>query len=62
MSETKESRPEPRLKLQYRDEIVPALMKEFSYRNVMQVPRLEKISVNIGLGEAIQNSLSLIHI
>ncbi len=59
MSETQESRPEPRLKLQYRDEIVPALMKEFSYRNVMQAPRLEKISVNIGLGEAIQNSKAL---
>jgi len=59
MSETKVNRPEPRLKTQYRDEIVPALMKEFSYRNVMQVPRLEKISVNIGLGEAIQNSKAL---
>ena len=59
MSEQTASRPEPRLKVQYRDEIAPALVKEFSYRNVMQVPRLEKISVNIGLGEAIQNSKAL---
>ena len=59
MSEKQENRPEPRLKVQYREELVPALMKEFNYRNVMQVPRLEKISVNIGLGEAIQNSKAL---
>ena len=59
MSEKQEGRPEPRLKVQYREEISPALVKEFNYRNVMQVPRLEKISVNIGLGEAIQNSKAL---
>lgn len=46
----------PRLKERYRQEIVPALMKDFSYTNVMQVPRLEKIVINIGLGEAIQNA------
>lgn len=46
----------PRLKERYRKEIVPALMKEFSYRNVMAVPRLRKITVNMGLGEAIQNA------
>jgi len=46
----------PRLKERYRKEIVPALMKEFSYRNVMAVPRLRKIVVNMGLGEAIQNA------
>lgn len=45
----------PRLKEKYRNEVVPALMKEFSYKNVMQVPRLEKIVLNVGLGEAIQN-------
>lgn len=39
----------------YNKEIVPQLMKEFSYSNVMQVPKLEKIVVNMGLGEAIQN-------
>jgi large subunit ribosomal protein L5 len=43
----------PRLKKRYHEEIVPALMKEFSYKNVMQVPRLKKISVNQGLGSAI---------
>jgi large subunit ribosomal protein L5 len=45
-----------RLKEKYRTEIVPALMKEFEFDNVMQVPKLEKIVVNIGLGEAIQNA------
>jgi large subunit ribosomal protein L5 len=45
----------PRLLERYRREIIPALMKEFGYKNPMQVPRLEKIVVNMGLGEAIQN-------
>jgi large subunit ribosomal protein L5 len=49
----------PRLKERYWQEIVPALMKEFSYANVMQVPRVAKISVNIGLGEALQNSKAI---
>jgi large subunit ribosomal protein L5 len=49
----------PRLKERYREEVVPALMKEFSYQNVMQVPRLQKIVVNIGLGEALQNPKAL---
>ncbi len=44
-----------RLKERYRNEIVPALMTEMGYRNPMQVPRLEKIVINIGLGEATQN-------
>ncbi len=44
-----------RLKELYRKEIVPLLMKEFKYKNPMQVPKLEKITVNMGLGEAIQN-------
>jgi large subunit ribosomal protein L5 len=43
----------------YRQEVVPALMKEFGYRNVMEVPRLEKVVVNIGLGEALQNPNAL---
>lgn len=59
MSEQSATRPVPRLKTRYNEEIVPALMKEFSYQSVMQVPRLEKISVNIGLGEALQNSKAL---
>lgn len=45
----------PRLKGKYREEVVPALMKEFSYKNVMQVPKVEKVVLNVGLGEAIQN-------
>ena len=45
----------PRLKEHYKKTVVPALTKEFGYSNVMAVPKLEKISVNIGLGEATQN-------
>ncbi len=48
-----------RLKQKYQDEVVPAMMKEFSYKNAMQVPRLEKITLNIGLGEATQNIKAL---
>ena len=45
----------PRLKDFYRDECVPQMMQEFRYKSPMQVPRLRKVVVNIGLGEAIQN-------
>ncbi|RPF42779.1 LSU ribosomal protein L5P [Thermodesulfitimonas autotrophica] len=44
-----------RLKEKYRKEVVPALMEKFGYKNVMEVPRLAKVTVNMGLGEAIQN-------
>ena len=44
-----------RLKQSYLQEQVPALMKEFQYKTVMEVPRIEKIVLNMGLGEAIQN-------
>ncbi len=44
-----------RLKELYHTEMVPRLMKDLSYKSVMQVPRLEKIVINMGLGEAIQN-------
>lgn len=44
-----------RLKQAYQQEQVPAMMKEFQYRNVMEVPKVEKVVLNIGLGEAIQN-------
>jgi large subunit ribosomal protein L5 len=44
-----------RMKEFYRKNIVPQLMKTFEYKNVMQVPRLEKITLNMGLGEAVQN-------
>ncbi len=46
----------PRLKVRYNKDIVPALMKHFSYKNVMAVPKLEKIVINMGLGEAIANA------
>ena len=49
----------PRLKEFYRQEVLPAMTKEFSYGSVMEVPRLEKIVVNIGLGEALQNPRAL---
>jgi large subunit ribosomal protein L5 len=45
----------PRLEKYYRESVVPALKREFGLGNVMQVPRLQKIVVNMGLGEAIQN-------
>ena len=48
-----------RLEEKYKKEIVPQLMKEFGYKNVMQVPKLEKIVINIGLGEAVQNAKAL---
>ena len=44
-----------RLQERYKKEIVPALAKEFSYKNTMQIPRLRKIVINIGVGEATQN-------
>lgn len=44
-----------RLKDKYQTEVIPAMMKEFNYKNALQVPRLEKITLNVGLGEAIQN-------
>src|SRR5579875_1320278 len=45
-----------RLKEHYAKNVIPALQKEFGYKNVMAVPKLEKISINIGLGEATGNS------
>jgi large subunit ribosomal protein L5 len=46
----------PRLAEKYKKDIVPAMMKQFQYKNVMQVPKLEKISVNIGVGQATQDA------
>ena len=43
----------PALKTKYKDEIVPALMKEFGYSSIMQVPKLKKIGINQGVGQAI---------
>ncbi|MDQ2682242.1 MAG: 50S ribosomal protein L5 [Chloroflexota bacterium] len=48
-----------RLEEQYKTEHVPALMKEFRYDNVMQVPKLVKVVINIGLGESIQNAKAI---
>jgi len=48
-----------RLQERYRAEMVSALMEEFRYKNVMQVPKLEKIVLNIGLGEAVQNARAI---
>ena len=48
-----------RLKERYREEVVPRMMELCGYKNVMQVPHLEKIVLNIGLGEAIQNAKAL---
>src|SRR5579864_1266404 len=47
---------EARLKLHYKTSVIPALVKEFGYKNVMAVPKIQKVSVNIGLGEATQNA------
>jgi len=49
----------PRLKEMYKEEIVPALRNEFNYLNIHQVPRITKVVVNIGLGEALQNAKAL---
>ncbi len=53
--ESEESKFRPRLRDKYEQQVVPALMKEFGYKNVMQVPRLERVVLNIGMGAAIQN-------
>lgn len=45
-----------RLKEHYKSTVVPALIKEFDYQNVMQVPRLEKVVLNMGVGDATQNA------
>jgi len=49
----------PRLKDLYQEQVVPTLQKELGYENIMQVPRLEKVVVNIGMGEALQNAKAL---
>jgi large subunit ribosomal protein L5 len=49
----------PRLLERYRNEVVPTMTKEFDYPNVMRVPRIEKVVLNIGLGEALQNAKAL---
>ena len=48
-----------RLKEKYRKEVIPGMMERYGYKNIMQVPRMEKVVLNIGLGEAIQNAKAL---
>ena len=50
-----EPKVEPRLRVKYKTAVLPALMQRFGYKNVMQVPRLQKIVLNVGLGEATAN-------
>jgi large subunit ribosomal protein L5 len=57
----REKVPTPRLKERYQKDVVPALMKQFSYKNHMQVPRLVKVVLNMGMGEAIANAKALDH-
>ena len=49
----------PRMKDMYQEQVVPALKQDFGYHNVMEVPRLEKIVLNVGVGEALQNAKAL---
>jgi len=53
--------PTPRLKQRYHDVAVPALMKEFQYKNSMQAPKLVKVVLNMGMGEAVANAKALDH-
>lgn len=48
-----------RLKTKYKDDVVPAMIKDFAYKNPMQVPKLNKITINVGLGEATQNAKAI---
>ena len=59
MAETKQTRtpaPPPRLKVRFREELIPALQAELGFANPMEVPRLEKVVVNMGVGEAIKEA------
>jgi large subunit ribosomal protein L5 len=56
-----DSMAEPRLKVRYREEIVPTMMQDFDYCNTMEVPRLSKIVVNVGVGEALNDAKALDH-
>ena len=56
---TTDAKAEPRLKVRYRDEIAPALKEQLGLANAMQIPRFDKIVVNVGLGEAVNDSKAL---
>lgn len=55
MANTKSVKDMPRLKAKYMRDVIPALIQEFSYENPMEAPRIEKIILNSGVGEAVQN-------
>ena len=59
VADAEDGPPAPRLKDQFRNEIIPQMMREFSYSNPMEVPRLQKIVLNVGLGEALVNGRAL---
>ena len=62
MSATEQSTVESgiaRLRQHYRDEVVPTMMRDFGYTNIMQVPELKKVVINVGLGEAIANAKAI---
>ena len=59
VADAAEAPPAPRLKEQFRNEIIPQMMREFNYSNPMEVPRLQKIVLNVGLGEALVNGRAL---
>ncbi len=59
-SEPEGPREKPRLHQRYLRDVVPALVKDFNYSNPMQVPKVAKVSVNVGVGEAIANANSII--
>lgn len=56
MSETTETKMTPRFKTKYQETVAPALQEEFGYANVMELPRITKVVVNMGLGEAAKDS------
>ena len=58
-TEGDENVPQPRFREMYRNEIIPSMMREFGYSNPMQVPRVNKIVLNIGLGEALTNGRAM---
>ena len=59
VAESAEGAPVPRLRNRFREEIVPQMVREFSYSNPMEVPRLQKIVLNVGLGEALVNGRAM---
>lgn len=61
MTTTTEQGPPPRLLSKYRDEVVPALREQFGFQNPMQVPKLMKIVVNMGIGRAVENKARIEH-